>query len=330
MDAGTGNTGGASNVGSQSSNVGSSSVGSSSSASHANSSSGSGGSTQATTGANQAGALSSSTQTAGTPSAAPEYFEVKVNGKSVKMTRDEVLAHAAKAQAADQRFEEAARLRRESQAFEENLKKNKIQALIDRGFTKDQIRDEFEKWYSQEFIEPETLTADQKRARDMERELLRYKQAEKEAQEKAQLDQEAQMTSQQREYFSQQIIDAMDKSGLPKTKFFAQRMAFYMRENLVKGWEAPLDLIVSQVKSERKTMMADLTESASVDQLIEMLGEGVINKIRKHDLEQLRSRRQNQGMQSSETDGYGNPTSGDKKTYSDVNRYLREMRLGKR
>lgn len=325
----------AGNVGSQPSTGGSSNVGSSTTNSNANSGSNmhiptqSSGATTEATHANASPQATNSTPQSG--SSAPEYFEVKINGRSVKMTRDEVIAHAAKAQAADQRFEEAARARKQVEQIINTAKTNPIQALMDPslGLTKEQIRDAFEKWYTQEFIESETLTPEQKNQKQMERELERYRTLEKENQEKVQREQEERLTTQQREYFSQQIIDAMEKSGLPKTKFFAQRMAFYMRENLKNGWEAPLDLIVSQVKKERQAMMSDLTENAEVPHLIEMLGEGLINKIRKYDLEQLRQRRQNRGTENPSLDGYGNPQSSEKINYSDVNKRLREMRMGK-
>ena len=288
----------------------------------------SGGQGKASQGSGVSGSTDATNSTPQTGSSS-EHFEVKVNGKTVKMSRDELIAHAAKSQAADQRFEEAARLRREASAFEEKVKKNQIQALMDLGYTREQIRDSFEKWYSQEFIEPEALTPEQKKARDNERELEKYRQSEKERQEKDAKEQEEKLTAQQREYFSNQIIEAMEKSGLPKTKFFAQRMAFYMRQNALQGWDAPLDLIVSQVKKERQEIMSDLTENTSVDQIISLMGENVINKIRKHDLEQLRSRRQNQGVQKTGLDGYGNVENSEKLNYSDVNKRLRDMRMGK-
>jgi len=264
--------------------------------------------------------------------ASPEYFELKVNGKAMKLTKDEVIARAQMSDAADSKFSEAAKIRKQVERIINTAKSNPIEALMDPqlGLTKDQIREAFEKWYTQEFIEPETLTPDQKRAKEMERELERYKNQEKEMREKMEREEQDKLTTQQREYLQQQIIDALEKSGLPKTKFFAQRMAFYMRENLLKGWEAPIELIASQVKKERQAMMADLTENADVESLVSMFGEGIINKIRQHDLKQLREKRQFPSPQGSTTDGYGNAASGEKISSTEVTKRLREMRMGKR
>jgi hypothetical protein len=258
-----------------------------------------------------------------------ETFEVKVNNKIVKMTRDELIAHAQMSHAAQAKFEEAAKLRRDNEKFEQSLKKSKIQALIDKGFSPEEIREEFEQWYTQQFIEPETLSPEQKRARDMERELERYRNQEKERTEREQREQQEKMTAQQREYLQGQIIEALEKNGLPKNKWFAQRLAFYMRENLRNGWEAPMELIVSQVKKDHKEINSGISEDSTVEQLLEHFGEGIINKIRKHDLEQLRSKRKFSNARTDQVDGYGNGEKGEKIYSSDVNKRLREMRQGK-
>jgi hypothetical protein len=258
----------------------------------------------------------------------PEYFEVKINGKTQKMTRDEVIAHAQMSHAAQARFEEAARARKEAEQIRQMAKNDPIAALRAAGLQDDQIRDYMERWYMEKFIEPETLSPEQRRFKELEIENRKFKeeqQARKLQEEQLQMDQ---ATSQQREYLQQQIVEAIDRSGLPKTEFIAQRMAFYMRQNLLNGWDAPIEMIISQVKNERKKIMADMTENTSVEALIEMLGEGIINKIRKYDLEQLRQRRQGQPF-SGGSSNTSAAQSHEKISSSEVTRRLREMRSGK-
>lgn len=259
-----------------------------------------------------------------------ELYEVKVNGKVVKMTRDEVISHASMSHAAQSKFEEAAKTRKQVEKIISTAKSNPIQALMDPslGLTKDQIRDAFEKWYTAEYIEPETLSPDQRKMKELEQKLRKYEQDEQEKLLRSQQEQEEQLTNKQREYLQNQIIEAMDKSGLPKTKFLAGRMAFYMRENLKNGWEAPIEMIVSQVKKERQAMMSDLVSHSEGESLIQMLGDEVVNKIRQHDLKQLRSKRQ--GIPTSM--GYGNsqPNRDEKISSTEVARRLREMRSGRR
>lgn len=278
-----------------------------------------------------AGSQSREAPAGASPSSTPEYFDVTVNGKPVKMTRQEVIDHASKSHAADSKFKEAAQVRKQVDHIIKTAKENPIQALMDPalGLTRDQIRDAFEKWYASEYIEPETLSEDQRALKEAQTKLKKYEEQEKKAKADQERDASEKLTAHQREHLQNSIIEAIDESGLPKTKFIAQRMAFYMRQNLVNGWDAPMSLIVSQVKKERQDLMSDLTESAAPEQLISMLGDGVVKKIREHDLKQLRARRQ--GV--SQTGGAGTgamPSSSTEKVYmSDVNKKLRDMRQGK-
>jgi hypothetical protein len=263
-----------------------------------------------------------------------EHFEVKVNGKVVKMTRQEVLDHASMSHAATAKFDEAARLRREWEEKHKTYSKNPLQAFIDYAnkLPPEERRKAIEDYYTKEYIEPETLTEDQKKLRDAESQLKKYQDEEAKKVKKEQDDKEADLTNKQREYLQNQIIEALDRSGLPKTKLIASRMAFYMRENLVKGWDAPIDLIVKQVRDERQTLMHGELGGLEGESLVQYLGQDVCLKLRKYDLEQLRSKRASKTQeftkpQGSGADGYGNP---DKISSSDVTRRLKELRSGKK
>lgn len=262
-----------------------------------------------------------------------EMFEVKVNGRTVKMTRQEVLDHASMSHAANDKFNEASKLRKEHDNLKQRAQKDFIEFLQDPalGLSKDQIRDRFEKWYAKEFIEPESMSAEQRKMRELEdwknkreaEDNERKVNDEKQANEK--------LTVQQRDHLQNQIIEALDKSNLPKTKGTVARMAFYMRQNLLNGWDAPMDMIVKQVQNERQQSFRDEMGTSSVQQVIELMGEDFVNKIRKHDLEALRQRRAGPPVDT----GYGysaqkKQEKEPEKIYSsEVTRRLRDMRLGK-
>lgn len=286
-------------------------------------------STPSSTGANASptGGLPA-TQSQGKPPV--EYFDVKSNHKTVKMTLDELKANASMFHASQENFQQAKKIQAEVNKIITNAKTNPIEALMDPslGLTKDQIRDAFEAWYMKEFIEPGTLTEEQKTIRNYEQKLKKYEEEEKLKKETAQKEEETRLTNHQKEYLSQQIIEALESSGLPKIPWFASRMAFYMRQNYLNGWEAPLPMIISQVKKERASMMADMSQGSTAEQLIDILGEEVINKIRQHDLKQLRDKRQ-QAPYSGKANGSTPSGSGAKLTSSEVTRRLRDIRLGK-
>jgi hypothetical protein len=259
---------------------------------------------------------------------AEELFELKINGKLQKLTKQQVLDYANRSYAAEQRFTEAKRMKEEADKVLATLKSGKdpLKALIEHGgFSKEQIRDAIEDFYNREFIEPTKLTEEQRRMKEYEEKLKSYEEKERLEAEKKKQEEEEQLTAREREHLQNQIIEALDSSGLPKTKYFASRMAFYMRQNLLNGWEAPVSAIVEQVKQERSQIMSDLTENASVEQLISLFGENVINKIRKHDLEQLRAKRSVSGPvgQASKAE----PRQGGRPSWDEVQENLKKARL---
>jgi hypothetical protein len=263
-----------------------------------------------------------------TPPAQPEVYEVMVNGKTVKMTRQEVINNASMAHAAQARFEEASKMRKGYENFQSSLQKNMITALKSEGFNDDQIRDQMEKWYTETYIDPEALSPEERKIKEYEAKLKKYQDDEQETIKKRQQEESEQLTAKQRDYLQGQIMEAIDKSGLPKTKLVASRIAFYMRENLRQGWEAPLEVIVQQVKQERQAHMSGEVGGLEGEALIQYLGEDVVNKIRKWDLAQLRLRKQNgSALGVSHQESNGQP----ERIYSsEVNKRLREMRNGTR
>lgn len=140
-----------------------------------------------------------------------------------------------------------------------------------------------------EQLEDEMLTPEQKEYKQLkafkeqkEREEAESKKAEAEAIAK----QREQSIAQQ---FQKTIIDALDKSGLPKTPDLAKRMATIMKKNLDLGLDLTSDDLVAEVKSEANAMLKALVGSASGDQLIALLGEDVAKKIRAYDVQRLKS-----------------------------------------
>lgn len=266
------------------------------------------------------------------PSSAPEeMFEVKVNGKIVKMTRQEAIDRASMSYAANDKFNEAKKLKAEHEQWKSKAKNDFMEVLQDPslGLTKDQIRDRFEQWYHDEYIAPEALTADQKKLKEYEAKIKKYDEEENQKKQQAEKDKEQKLTQNERAHLQTQIIEAMDKSGLPKSKENVKLMAFFMRQNLVNGWDAPIEAIIRQVREVRKENYRDEAKNSSVEQLIELFGDDVVNKIRQHDLENLRKKRQAPPASGSHNRAGTGPVSTDRIYSSDVNQRLKDIKLGK-
>jgi hypothetical protein len=263
------------------------------------------------------------------PKAEPELHEVQINGKTKKLTLQQIKNLASMSDAAQERFEEAARIRKEHESFKQAAGKNMVQALRDQGFSNEQIREQMEAWYMEQFIEPETLTPEQRKIKEYEMQLKKYQEAE-EAKRKEQEDlQLNELTSKQTDYVSSQIIEAMEKAGLPKLGSTASRIAFYMLQSNRNGWEAPLDVIVQHVKDEQQQLRSSEIGQLEGEELVSYLGEDIVNKIRKHDLANLRARKQNALAQTSLPNGHSKEETGHQKlSPAEVKRRLRDMTSG--
>jgi hypothetical protein len=270
-----------------------------------------------------------------TVKAEPKLYEVKVNGKTQKFTEEELISRASMSEAAQQRFNEAAQMRKQAESLIGRMRdpKQVIQVLQDPalGLSKDQIREQFEEWYASEFIEPEKLSPEQKKLKEAEQKLKRYEEEEKARQsEKEKAEQEA-MTQQAREALQSQIIEALDTGGLPKTNYTVRRLAYWIQRNNANGFEAPTSLLVSQVKNEFNSTLRDMVESSDGEVLVKLLGDNIVQKLRRYDLEQLKKMR-SQGSVSSQAPQETASRSNDTRplTQAEINARIREMqRTGK-
>jgi hypothetical protein len=285
----------------------------------------------AKTGADPAPATQAGSSPAKPPEAQnPRTYELKVNGKVQKLTEEELIARARMGEAADQRFNEAAKLRKETEAHLGRLRdpEQVMDALLDPklGYTKEQIRAKFEEWYEREFIEPEKLTEDQKKLREAEARLKKYADEDKQRAEAKTKAEQEQLTEKARGEIQSQIIEALDSGALPKTNFTVRRLAYWIQRNQANGFNAPTSLLVSQVRNEFTASMRDMVEASDGEKLIQLLGDGIVQKIRKYDLEQLKKLRGGGGITPTE----GEPSATDEKrdrplTSAEVTQRLRNL-----
>ena len=122
-------------------------------------------------------------------------------------------------------------------------------------------------------------------------ELAKYKEQEKLAKE---AEEKQKISAQEAKYaqeFQATIISALEKTGLPKTPDLVKRMAFIMSKNLELGLDLSPDELAQEVRKDQQELIKSLSKDASVEQLLEMLGPDIANKIRKYDLEKLKLKR---------------------------------------
>ncbi len=252
-----------------------------------------------TTATPQAQATPAAEAKAPAKAAAPEYYEVPVDGKIERMTLDEMKRHVSLAKGSNKRFEEAAQMRKEAETLISNLKdpRKAIRTLQDPkfGLSKDQIAEAMEEWYATEVIKPSQMTPEQRELAEAKARLKTYDDA-KEAEAKEREIKETQSKEQAEDaehakHVQNQVLEALKEANLPKTKFTANRLAYWMRVNESKGINAPAALLVEQVRGEAKKIMSSMLEAADGDVLASLVGDETIKKIRRYDLERIRANR---------------------------------------
>lgn len=268
-----------------------------------------------------------------TSPAADPVREYKINGKMVKMSQREADDYVSMSYAAQERFNEAAKMRKEVESREQNYAKNPIQAMIDyckkAGFNDEQTRQAIEDHYSKQYIEPETLSKEERALREREEKVKNWEKDQKERQLTQQQQQERKMTDDQIQNVTHEITSALDSAQLPKNnKFLVQRMAFYMHQNNQNGWNAPKEMILKQVVNEHKGIVGGFLTEATMDQILNYAGQEFIDKVLKYSLDKHRESR-NKLQEPFVNDRENVPQNTGKIDMSEVNRRLRDMRTGK-
>ena len=252
-------------------------------------------------------------------------YDVVIDGKSQRLTLEQLKAKASLAEAAHKRFEEAAKISKAQEAQKAKMKQDFIGHLIENGLTKDEIRAKMESWYKEEFIDPETLTPEQRELQALKKFKEQIDYEKKTTQEKEAQRQEAEVVARFREEYQKNIIGMLEKYELPKNRFTVGRVAYWQKQNLDNGYDAPDEVIVAQVKEERQNILREETASASPAELIAFLGDDVVNKIRKYDLEQLKKKFSGRPTEAPKS----TPQNKSGRKMRDVDKYFNELRRSK-
>lgn len=211
-----------------------------------------------------------------------EEFEEEVDWNNKEdIKRRLQLAHAAKKRMAEAKAEKAKAFDI-VKAFEEDPG-NILRRLGPKG------REAAEK-YLLEHIQESMLTPEQKAQAAKDAKLKKYEEQE-ELTAKQQAEQA--MQAKQNQYaqeFQTTIIQALEKSGLPKSPANVKRMANIMANNLKLGLNLSPDDLVIEVKTEVQELLKSIMKDSDGDQLVSMFGEDIANKIRKSDIRKLQEK----------------------------------------
>ena len=147
-----------------------------------------------------------------------------------------------------------------------------------------------------EQLQQEMMTPEQKELMELKKYKEERERSELERQKALEMAEAQQKESAIAQQFQKTIIDALDKSGLPKTPDMAKRMAYIMKKNLDLGLSLTPEDLAAEVKSELNGLLKALIGGAEGEQLISLFGDDVAKKIRAYDVKKLK-----EGMKNNAT-----------------------------
>ena len=205
-------------------------------------------------------------------------WKVKVDNEELEVDEQELLKGYAHNKAAARRMDEATRARQEAMEALQLMRNNPREALQRLGIDLNKFSND----YINEQLQEAMLTPEQKKARDMERELQQWRQLQKQAQE--QLEQQALAEKQQAlaTQIEEQMTQALQASKLPKNAFTVGRIAHYLRAAWQAGYKdaTPQD-VIGKVRAEYNNDMKSLLSEVPEEALEELLGPDILRRIAK-------------------------------------------------
>jgi hypothetical protein len=212
-------------------------------------------------------------------------LKLKVDGKELELPESEVISRAAKASAADKRFQEAAQTRKQAEEIIKFAKDNPTEFFKRTGMN---AREWAEQYLLQE-IQREQMTPEQKKAWENEQKLRQYEESEKQAKARAKAEQDAALERHHAEQYDQFFVKALSEVGLPRTPYTVSRMAQLEMVNLKKGLKLLPSQLATIVREDYIAEQKALFGSMEGDALMEILGKDNVKKLSKAQLSKYKS-----------------------------------------
>jgi hypothetical protein len=221
-----------------------------------------------------------------------ETVEVKEDGKVVKIKLRDLPQSAGLRRAALRRMDEAARLKREAEEertqFHSSLKEGKELRSLIRKYGHDEVQLAYE--IVKEQLELEKLSPQDQAKYWREREEEKFKAEQERAKDEEQEQRRSAMNKAKAAELRKQVVEGFQRNGLPENPEMIRRFARIMREATQHGQELTIDQGVEEVKLELADETKLIVGEMSGAQLAEWLGEDVMKKIRRYEVDRLKSK----------------------------------------
>lgn len=225
------------------------------------------------------------TAESGTP-AEVRRLKLKLDGQDVELPESEVISLAQQGKVAGKRFQEAAALRKQAEDVLRFAKENPTEFFKRTGMNARQWAEE----YLVGELKREQMTPEQKRAAENEEKLRVYEQERKDAKTKKEREDQETLRKQHHDRYDTLFVEALSKSGLPKTAYTIKRMAELQLVNLRKKLDLNADQLTKIVREDYINEQKALFGGMEGDQIIEFLGQDIVKKLSKAQLAKLKAK----------------------------------------
>ena len=227
---------------------------------------------------------------------APRKIKVKVDGNESEIDEAELVARYQKSTSAEKKFQEASQKMKQTEAFMKQLKEDPISVLNNPALGLD-FRREAES-YLEGILNDELMDPKDKKIRDSESELEKYRREDVQRREDAAREQEIRRTEEferlktkHAEEYTRTFQEALEAEGLPKSPQTVRRMAQYMEQAIKQGVKVSAAEVAALVKDDYMQEHKSMLSSMPADRLAEILGQEAVDRLRQANVAKYRNER---------------------------------------
>ncbi len=219
-----------------------------------------------------------------------EKFKIKVDGQEIELTKDEMIRHAQMGKAGQRAMQEKAELQKRTADFIRALQEDPESVLADEAILggREKVIALAQKILSKQ-LEEEALTPAEKKSKELEAELERFRKEKKDSEEQRKKQDYENTVKQYEEDLQVKVQDALVAENLPRNPAVLQKMAAI----LLTAHDNKLNITPRQAaklaKEELQSDIGTLLPSLTDDQIEAMLGTELITRIRKASMKKVRA-----------------------------------------
>lgn len=219
--------------------------------------------------------------------AAEARRKLKIKGRELEVDDAKYHEYAQKGAAATETWQEAARMKKEVEDFYQRLQDDPVSVLKDPKLS-GKMRKAAEEFLWEQ-IQDEQTSPEEKAQREAQSKAQKWDELEQKKQQAIREQQEEQENSFLMEDYDKKVTTALTNSRLPKTTGTVRRMVDYLTQDIEAGVNRDPSEYADAVYSDYIQDVSELFEPMEGDQIMKILGEKILKKIRESDIKRLKT-----------------------------------------